>query len=343
MLTSFNAIDELSRLGLDCNKTYFLFCGSFFDRWFSASFLFELLQANPKALIISDKNDIPLLKIFIGDNISRVLTCNANTIVYLRNVCKQDKTCYMPCASQLSSEGQIATPPGIRSLHIVDYPYFIHLSARGCARYIDMLRLICFLPIDAVSSQPLFLNSIDKSNAEQLLLATGYSIERLVIYNIVNYSHANLTEDQRLELVSAIQESGYTAIINAAGLGGDDINLLSRTYSSARIISIPGHLVKSVFDLVPAVIGVIGGAISIADTFSCCSVLTFATRSIGFPGYTSALKRNVNFLEFENMKAEPRPSNSRIVSCINLPDHEGVSPSAIKNYVKGFLQQVSQL
>ena len=204
MLTSFNAIDELSRLGLDCNKTYFLFCGSFFDRWFSASFLFELLQANPKALIISDKNDIPLLKIFIGDNISRVLTCNANTIVYLRNVCKQDKTCYMPCASQLSSEGQMSTPPGIRSLHIVDYPYFTHLSVRGCARYIDMLRLICFLPIDAVSSQPLFLNSIDKSNAEQLLLATGYSIERLVIYNIVNYSHANLTEDQRLELVSSI-------------------------------------------------------------------------------------------------------------------------------------------
>ena len=343
MLVTVYAAHELNRLGLDCNKSYFLFCGSFGDKWLVASFMYEMLSRLPNSMIISDKADISLPRIFVGDQLPRVLTCEANLVEYLRNLCREDQACYMPCNSQLSSEGSILCTPGLRSLHIVDYPYFIHLSARCCARYIDMLRLICFLPINTVPSQPLHLGETELSDAIELLSSTGENINKLIIYNIVNYSHKNLTTNQQRVLIESIFQSGFQPIINISGLDASPIKDIKGAFESIAAISISGHLVKSVFDLVPAVIGVIGGAISIADTFSDCSLLTFATNSNFFPGYSSSLKRNINFLEYEDFKAEPRPDKPRIVRYINLPDHEDIPPATIKSHVDDFLNQISLL
>lgn len=343
MLTTSHSADALSRLGLDCNKTYFLFCGSFGDKWMIASLLTEMLSKNPKIRIISDKLDIPLLRVFLGNLLSRVLTCEGNVVEYLRSICKQDPSCYMPCQSQLSSEGQISCPPGIRSLHTVDYPYFIHLSSRGAARYIDMLRLICFLPIDSTFKQPVHLSDTDLDEAKQILKNTGYNINQMVIYHIVNYSCGNLNEEQEAGVIASISESGYVPVINATGLDPESVARLTQKYPNLGIITIPGHLVKSVSDLVPAVVGVLGGAIGIADTFSSCSFLSFATKSNFFPGYTSAINRNVDLLAFENMKAEPCTAKERIMRLINLPNHEEIAPNIISEHVLGFLNQVSQL
>lgn len=343
MLTTFNALEVLGRIGLDCNKSYFLFCGSFGDKWFIASMLEELLTTHANTRIIADKSDEKLLQIFLGESMARVLACEEHVITYLRNVCRQDPNCYMPCESQLAAEGTINCPPGLRSLHTADYPYFIHLSSRGCARYLDMLRIICFLSIDSIPRQPLYLSPAHHQDAEHLLRQAVLDPRTAAIFNIVNHSHESLSIEQQSALIASATFAGFAPVINVAGLGGDDLTKLNAIHCEVPLILIPGHLVKSVCDIAPIMLGALGGALSIADCFGSCSILTLATKSNFFSGYNTAIKRGVDLTRREDFVAEPRPTAPRLLKYISLPDSGAMNINNLKQDADVFFSQVSNL
>ena len=73
MLQLSRTSDILLRSGFSLDNSYYLFCGSYGDKWIIASMLGHLFDHDAKALVIASNDDRELLRIFLGERISRVL------------------------------------------------------------------------------------------------------------------------------------------------------------------------------------------------------------------------------------------------------------------------------
>ncbi|MEB3354231.1 MAG: hypothetical protein VKM34_08350, partial [Cyanobacteriota bacterium] len=269
--------DILQASGLSLDRTYYLLCGSFGDRYWIASMLHHLLEADPAAVILVKEADREIARIFLGPELSRCLFVAEATYGSLVQLCRDDPNSYMPGKRQgLDATRDI--PKGcIRSLHIVDYPYFAALNTKRLVRYIDLLRLMMGVPAATQIRMPPFLEERDGEAAEEVLAAAGLTGPKNAIINLVTFTHRNLPLEIYGQLEAELLCHGFALAYNVAQNNKPEIQEYLQPPSGRTAMTIPAHLMKPVYDGVDLVIGVIGGAMSIADSYSRCHCFTLHT------------------------------------------------------------------
>jgi len=325
--------DILQASGLSLDRTYYLLCGSFGDRYLIASMLHHLLEADPAAVILVKEADREIARIFLGPELSRCLFVAEATYGSLVQLCRDDPNSYMPGKRQgLDATRDI--PKGcIRSLHIVDYPYFAALNSNRLVRYQELLRLMMDLPAASEPRMPPFLEERDGDAAEEVLAAAGLRGQRNAIINPVVFSHKNIPLDIYTEIEAELLKRGFNVAFNVAQSYKPEIQQFLQAKSSRKALAIPAHLIKPVFDRVNLVIGVNGGAMGLADSFSCCHCFTLSTPAMYFP----VLDRYPgNPLAYEAFRPLPRPSVERHLGwhLILTPNDEARIPALFAQFLE---------
>ena len=310
MLQYSRTSDILMRGGCSLDNSYYLFCGSFGDRWVIASMLGHLFDHDDKAYVLAATGDMELLRIFLGERMNRVIPVDENFALEIRWACKADPHSYMPSAD--SSTALRASPQRgcIRSLHIVDYPYFVELNLSRYVRYINLLRIIMHIPEGAMMAMPPFLDSADEERAEAVLRDAGLLNCKSAIVNPVNFTHRALSLETCISICDLLKCRGYKVAFNIAQSSDAQMASNLKHGTGASIISMPGHLLKTIYDKVSLCVGSYGGAMTIAIGFGGCNVFSVYTPCLFFEKLNYA---SIDIHEFEMMLAEPRPAKPRLL------------------------------
>ena len=308
MLQYSRTSDILLRGGFSLDNSYYLFCGSYADRWFIASMLGHLFDHDGKAFVIAAHGDMELLRIFLGDRMNRVISADENFASQIHRACKLDPHSYMPSADSGTAVRSFPQRGCIRSLHIVDYPYFVQLSASRYVRYLNLQKIIMHIPVDVISAMPQFINSSDEECADSVLRDAGLLNCKSAIINPVNFSHRPLSFEDLVVVSDLLHRNGYKVAFNIAQASDSEIGKKLKEGTGGSILSMPGHLMKTIYDKIHLCVGAYGGAMSIADWFGACNVFSIFTPNIIFPLANSGPDPH----DFENLRAEPRPAKTRI-------------------------------
>lgn len=278
---------------LDPEYSYFLLHASFGDKWCILSFLHEFLTLQKTSKIIASENDRELVRIFLGEKIL------SNSIVFMRDdligfissyitplslssmYILQDSTLFAQ-TNNLIIRG---FPKNIvRHLHLVKYPYFNDLHLIHGLSYATCVRMILGLPSETLPSLPKFYIEQDLSDAKKLIFdVKDMNVKYAVLFNVYNISHIGLTDNQILSIIKIFENNNIQVILNVTGHPFPEKiqALLERSKMSTKV-NIPGHLLALVCDNVDSVVGVVGGAMSVAVQFSFSHILSFYTQGRGY-------------------------------------------------------------
>ena len=308
MLQYLRTSDILLGGGRSLDNSYYLFCGSYADRWFIASMLGHLFDRDDKAFVIAAHLDMELLRIFLGERMSRVIPVAESVALQIRLACQADPNSYMPSGN--SGIAVLASPQRgcIRSLHLVDYPYFVQLNVSRYVRQLNLQRIIMHLPVDAMMVMPSFVNSEDEECAQAVLRDAGLLNCKSAIINPVNFSHRPLGLEDLVVVSDLLHRYGYKVAFNIAQASDSEIGKKLKEVTSGSILSMPGYLMKTIYDKIHLCVGAYGGAMSIADWFGACNVFSIFTPNIFFPLENLGPDPH----DFESMRAEPRPERPRL-------------------------------
>ena len=340
MLQNTRTSDILLRGGFSLDYSYYLFSANYADKWIIASLLGYLFDHDDKAYVIAANSDMEILRIFLGERMNRVIPADENSVLQIQHACQADPNSYMPPAGSGTSIRPSPQRGCIRSLHIVNYPYFAELSACQYARYLDMQRMIMFIPGTTKMSMPLFVNSADEEHAQRVLSDAGLLNCKSAIVNPVNFTNRSLSFEGFCAVSELLHLCGYKVAFNVAQSSDPDMakNLHERT--GASILSLPGHLMKTIFDNITLCIGAAGGALAIADAFSTCNVFSITTQS-NVSLAADAPRKLIDTLEFEIFKAEPRPKKAHFYKASSfLPGSQADEIALIEIELKDFLNYI---
>ena len=301
--------DILLRGGCSLDNSYYLFCGSFGDRWVIASMLCHLFDHDDKAYVLAATCDMELLRIFLGERMNRVIPVDENFALEIRWACKADPHSYMPSADGGTALRTSPQRGCIRSLHIVDYPYFVELNTSYYVRYLNLLRIIMHIPEGTMMAMPPFLDSADEECAKALLRDAGLLNCKSAIVNPVNFTHRALSLEACIAVCDLLRCRGYKVAFNISQ--SPDCHMASnlKNGTGASIVSMPGHLLKTIYDKISLCLGSHGGAMTIANAFGACNVFSVYTPCLFFEKLNYA---SIDIQEFEKMLAEPRPVKPRL-------------------------------
>lgn len=286
-------IFEENKCFLKLNKllNYFILSASFADKWFILSYLNDHFKIYKNSRVISCQKDKDIIKLFISEQIinERFLFFEEdelNSILkYFRPVSKVStqivdswfkEGCQHTITPFLIKNG---LPPGtIRHLHEVYYPYFNELACvHGVSRGI-LLRTILYLPYSSKSQQKLKYHKTDYAEAYKI----AGPQKQFILFNIVNYSHVELTTKQIKYITSLLGRKKLLVLLNTSGSSlSDKQKEKLGDISNARLIDVPGRLLALVSNKAFAVIGVLGGAMNIAAQFSSAHLLSLQTPARG--------------------------------------------------------------
>jgi len=271
----------------------------------------HLFDHDDKAFVIAAHGDMELLRIFLGERMNRVIPADENSALQIRRACQADPNSYMPSFD--SGTALRASPQRgcIRSLHIVDYPYFVELNASRYAQYLDLQRIIMHVPRASKMAMPQFLNSADEACAESVLRKADLWNCKSVIINCVAFSSQQLSLESWINVADLLRCSGYKVAFNVAQASDTEIGKKLNEMTGASILSIPAHLMKTIYDKITLCVGLNGGATGTAEMFGSCSVFSIITKALFSPGI-DAYASTHGVLEFENDRAYPRPVKPRL-------------------------------
>ena len=309
MLEFLRTADTILESGYSLDCSYYLFCGSHGDKWYIASMLGHLFEYDEKAYVISSHEDRELLRIFLGERMNRVAWVDEDSVLQIKRICQADANSYMPPRDSATTVQGSPQRGCIRSLHLVDYPYFAKLLAHCFVKYSDAQKMIMCLPQDTRMEMPNYINCSDEELVEVLLDDAGLLNCKSAILNPVNFSNQPLSFDAWSTICDLLRQHGYQFAFNIAQSPDPEMGEKLKDITGASILSMPGHLMKSIYDKITLCLGAYGGGMAIADGFGVCNVFTFYTKFKFFPG---ANNLNVDFHDFHNCRAEPRPLNSRL-------------------------------
>ena len=293
-LAAFPELQELDR-----RLNYFLLHASFGDKWFILSLLPAHFEKYPTSRVIAGTKDKELIALFVGE------TCLGERFIFIDEVTLNQISSKFrpisPVSSQIidswSAPGCLHTitpyllknglPPGtIRHLHLCYYPYFNELFNVHAVGYLTLVKTILYLPFSAKPRQPTFYRKEDYEALDRITQSSSDPSETknlpFILFNVVNISHQPLSLFQ-ISLVSAIFESGgFRVIINSAqSKQRDDFLALTCNRKGLSVVDVPPRLLALVCDAAYAVIGVLGGAMSIAAHFSGTHILSLQSTSLG--------------------------------------------------------------
>lgn len=272
-------ISLVDELGLDPIHPYFLLHASYGDKWFILSFLPVFFNYHPNVKIIALKSDRDLVRVFVGESDlekyfifrdSEAIETVSNKINPLSDESKQ-LWVELALLDQTMSVIENGFPKNsIRHLHIVKYPYFSDLILTHGISYGTLLKMLLYLPRKVLPQLPSHYSTQDYQQVEGLLNSVrDPSAKGFVLLNVVNISHLPLSCEQIELVVEAFERHGVQALINSSQHADlDALRAISAKFKLARIIEVPGHLFALITNNCMGVFGVIGGAMTIAVTFT---------------------------------------------------------------------------
>jgi len=200
--------------------------------------------------------------------------------------------------------------------------------------YCDALKTILFLTPETKPQMPSFYTQSDNSKCEIFLEKADLRASKSAIINVVNISHQRLPLECYANLELGLASLGYNVVFNVAG--ARDVELLNflKTSISAKLVDVPGYLMKMIYDRISLCIGAVGGAMSIADAFSSCHMITYQTPANFFPRLNLI---NDNPFAKDNMYAYPRPKAKRISEYyITSMDDLRENPAQVVTHIEDF-------
>lgn len=279
----------------------FLFLASFGDKWCIASFLPNLLERQANVRILAEENDRELLRIFLGREVvtARVKFVSSARLRQLYNLFSPHSVDTQPLkivGRQLDQTYAVLKngfPSNrIRPLHLVQYPYFSDLMLHHGVSYGTLLRMMLYLPPEAVACAPKDYTREDHNQVQSLFCpqVKGVVTRPVVLVNVVNFSHEPLSLLQIGVLADYFVGQGFEVYLNTTLHPRPELFCdLAKLHQGVYPIEIPGHLLALASELAHAVIGVIGGAINVALQFSTAHILSFYT-----PGKFLSLESEVS-------------------------------------------------
>ena len=346
---------------LSSDKAYFVLHASFADKWMILSFLGEHLRLYPQSVVIAYPDDMRLAEIFLGSETvsSRFYFVNTSEIqklLKLFNSGEFNKPLLAFGDGGLASTHtlqQRGLPLGsVRSLHIVHYPYFPDLFLVHGVTYSTLQKTLLYLSGQSKPVQPTFFLEADYAAASKLLNCIQATSEassqphKCILFNAVNHSHVELSQDQLRAIVNIFTDAGYKVFLNIAQAESRSIfaDLFSDVFN-VFLLSVPPHLLSIVSGSVTAVVGVIGGAMNIAAQYSTSHILSLQT-PYQYGGYPDqAILGKYAAEKLWEMYGEDWPvfSPGRIVENVFLGDPAGVSSELLCSTIYKFVARLEAL
>jgi hypothetical protein len=147
-------------------------------------------------------------------------------------------------------------------------------------------KTILYLPFSAKPRQPTFYRKEDYEELDRIIESSSNPSEKknlpFILFNVVNFSHQPLALSQ-ISLASGLFESaGFRIIINSAQSNQRaGLLALAGNRQNLSVVDIPPRILALVCNAAYAVIGVLGGAMSIAAHFRGSHILSLQSTSLG--------------------------------------------------------------
>ena len=276
--------------------TYFILHASYADKWCILSFLVKHFEFYANTRIIAAHQDRSIVELFAGATLcaQRFLFVDKASVDKLsscfRAVSKEssqviDFTSGLAVTPYLLKNGM---PPGkIRHLHIVYYPYFNELLHLHAVSYGTLLKTLLYLPAVTRPAPPCHYSENDIDHAKKIATVLQYGTQDsgpslpVILFNVVNFSHASLSLQQTSMVVALLEARDYGVLLNVSQANNlSDYKHLVSNRPNTALVEIPPNLLALVCDQCFAVIGVLGGAMNIAVQFSNTQVLSLQTISL---------------------------------------------------------------
>jgi len=293
-LAAFPELKELDR-----RLNYFLLHASFGDKWFIISLLPPHFENYPTSRVIAGTKDKELIELFLGE------TCLRERFIFIDettlNLISSKFRPISPVSSQIidswSAPGcfhaitpyllKNGLPPGtIRHLHLCYYPYFNELFNIHGVGYLKLVKTMLYLPSSASPRQPTFYRKEDYEELGRIIEPSSVPLKTknlpFILFNAVNFSHQPLALFQ-ISLACALFESaGYRVIINSAqSKQRADFLAFTCNRKNLSVVDVPPRTLALVCNAAYAVVGVLGGAMSIAVQFSSAHILSLQSQALG--------------------------------------------------------------
>ena len=341
---------------------YFVFQGSYGDKWLILSLLYAHLERYKNTIVLASYSDQELVRIFINaKRIKRNFVFLDQEVINFLSSCFRPqgefstqiidayshKKCYHTITPFLLKNG---LPSGtIRHLHLVYYPYFNELINIHGVSYAALQKIILYLPYNIKPKNPQYFRKKDVDAARKLINSpqnqSKKEIRKLILFNIVNFSQEQLLA-RHIKLISKICILyGFKVLINIAQIEKSSLGLneiKKNLYSpSVQYINIPPHLLSLVCNKVYAVIGVLGGAMSVAVQFSNAHILSLHTPSLGLgvqENYLFGIWNKERLWEWINQDW-PCIFKGRVIINKFVGDPEALQMQRLSNIVISFIQK----
>lgn len=281
-----------SRARLDPNYSYLLFHASFGDKWCILSFVPELLKLQPTVRLLASRSDEELIRIFLGSEKTseRVVFINNNRLAEIFNYISDMSVYSNPILADNNFLDQTDSvilhgfPTNrIRHSHIVKYPYFSDLHIIHGVPYCTLVKMLMYLPSSSKSVSPKFYTDEDRSKVSELIdKALDKKSSLRVLFNIVNFSNASLSNNQIRIIIDELSQYNASVLLNITQHKKEkEIRDAFSNCPNVGFVEIPGHLLALFSDQMSGIIGVIGGAMNVAAQFSSSHCLSLYSAPVG--------------------------------------------------------------
>lgn len=279
--------------GFNSKYSYFLLHASYGDKWCILSYLENFLEIHQNTVVISSKEDVELVRIFIKKELqqSRFIYVDKQVLNTLSDMISPNS---LYSAQLIIDPYQLTqTQPiiehgfpidTIRHLHIVKYPYFSDLHITHGVSYGTLLKTILAMPADSTPRKNLYFTDMDINYSEYITnISFSEKHNGKILLNIVNFSHKGFCDDNIRSIIDTFISYRFIVLVNLTQHPDPNkiINLLKEN-GSVKFVVIPGHLLSLVSDRVSAVCGILGGAMNVAVQFSSVDCLGFVTDAVGY-------------------------------------------------------------
>jgi hypothetical protein len=149
-----------------------------------------------------------------------------------------------------------------------------------------LVKTMLYLPSSASPRQPTFYRKEDYGALDRIIEPSSVPLKTknlpFILFNAVNISHQPLGLFQ-ISLVCALFESaGFRVIINSAqSKQRADFLALTCNRKNLSVVDVPPRTLALVCNAAYAVVGVLGGAMSIAVQFSSAHILSLQSQALG--------------------------------------------------------------
>ena len=206
-------------------------------------------------------------------------------------------------------------------------------------KYIDAIRVILDCRESVIPIMPRY-NQTDRQEVSSLLNNCLQKDSKNILYFPINYSNKALSEESFHNLLSSLKEQHYNITFN---VHGGDRKLTDMLKNYGQTIDIPGHLLPLVQSKFEYVMGIFGGAMSIALSFSKATCIALLTEQLYSKSEHIDPDRSMRGIGIDLMNDEIKLMNGKIQKqryCIDLRGKDEISTKEWKGSLMKFEEKL---